>query len=408
MGISSRALTRRTFSVAAGAAALTVANAGRVAGQAATPAAEGTPVAPGTVVAEGLFNPRFLAFAEDGTLYVTEAGVGGDEPFSFGPPEATPVGQLATPPAAEEAAPSGPPSTRGFTGQVSAIAPDGTVTVVASELASYSAGVGPSGICVQDGMVYFAIGGSAVLGGVEPLAGENTVHRMDPATGELTELAEFNTYEIENNPDGTDVNPNLYGLSSGDTDGRLTLNDAGSNTIFSIDPETGEFTLRGVVPDLNVLTANSDAPYTDDPARQPVPTGGTFTGGGAYHIALLSEAWPEDGPSILKVDGDGLFATFTSIATGLSMVTDVEFGPDGQLYACQLFDDISSEAPIGSVSRVTVSDGTVEVVAGGLIMPHGITFDGEGNLYVTTQTLMSGPGAPAGPVIRIDGVAAPS
>jgi hypothetical protein len=399
MGSRKHRLDRRTFTVAAGAATLAAGTGVRVAAQGATPVA-----APGTVIAEGLWNPKFLAFADDGTLYVTESGVGGDEPFVFGgPPEATPITAEGTPAAGE------PPATRGFTGQVSAIAPDGTVTVVASELASYSIGVGPSGITVQDGMVFFAIGGSAVLAGIEPLAGENTVNRLDPATGELTELAEFNTYEVENNPDGTDVNPNLYGLSSGDTDGRLTVNDAGSNTIFSVDPETGEFTLRGVVPDLNVLTEKLEGGgHTDDPARQPVPTGGAFNGGGVYHTALLSEAWPEDGPSVLKVDGDGLFATFTPVVSGLSMVTDVEVGPDGQLYFCQLFDSLDSGAPIGSVHRANTADGTHEPVAEGLVMPHGITFDGDGNLYVTTQVLMSAPGAPAGQVVRIDGIAVAS
>lgn len=54
--------------------------------QGATPAAGGPPLPPGAkVVASGLLNPRYIAIADDGTLYVSEAGEGGNEPI-FGPP----------------------------------------------------------------------------------------------------------------------------------------------------------------------------------------------------------------------------------------------------------------------------------------------------------------------------------
>ena len=397
MGKHSRTIDRRTFTIAAGGAAIAAVPAARALAQSASPVVGPT----GTVVAEGLWNPRFLAFTDDGSLYVTEVGVGGDEVFTFGPPEATPVD------AAEATPASGPPATRGTTGQVSVVAPDGTLSVVVGGLPSYSAGVGPCGICVQDGTVYFTVGGTAVLAQQTPLDGENTLQKIDLAAGTASIVAEFNTYEIENNPDGTDINPNLYSVSVGDSDGRLTVNDAGSNTIFSVDGATGEFTLRGIVPDLNTLTANSDTPHTDDPARQPVPTGGVYKGT-TYYTAILSEGWPVDGPSILKVDGDGLFATFTSVAAGLSMVTGTAVGPDGNIYFVQLFDDLASGAPIGSVNRLNLADGTHEAVVPGLTMPHGITFDGDGNLYVTTQVLMSAPGVAMGQIMRFDGIGAPT
>ena len=420
MDISSRSFNRRTFTAAAGAgvAALAVGSLPAVA-QEASPAAGGPPGLPplpegATVVATGLYNPVYIAFADDGTMYVTERGVGGDEILDIVPPgaeeEATPVQDAVATPVVAEATPAEdvpPPSTRGYTGQITSVSPDGTQTVVATELASYSDGAGPHGIAVQDGLVYFSIGGIAVSVGLEPLDGENGLHSLDPATGTVTRIAEFNTYEIENNPDGTDVNPNLYAVSVGDSDGRVTVNDAGSNTIFSVDPATGEFTLRGVVPDLNALTANfEEGAVTDEPPRQPVPTGGVFNGT-SYFISLLSEFWPENGPSVLRVDGDGQFASFTSVATGRSFVTGLAVGPNGQLYLSQLFDNPEG-APVGTIFRVNTGDSTVEPVVEGLVMPHGIAFDGDGNLYVTVYTLMSAPGMPAGEVVRIDGIAAPA
>ena len=414
MGFESSSLNRRTLAISAGAAVLAAGTASRAFAQDASPVAGEGPAGAGlpplpegaTVVASGLYNPRYIALADDGTLYVTEQGTGGEEvltaPAPEGTPAATPVVE-GTPAAAEEEE----AISRGFTGQVTQVAPDGTQSVAIGGLASYSIGVGPVGIAIQDGIVFFSIGGSAVEAGIEPLEGENGLHRFDPATGEITQVAEFNTYEIENNPDGTDVNPNLYAVSVGDSDGRLTVNDAGSNTIFSVDAESGEITLRGIAPDLNALTANDEeGAITDDPPRQSVPTGGTFVGT-AYHYTNLSEGWPPNGPSIVKVDGDGQFATFTSIFRGGSFVTGLATGPDGKIYFSQLFDDPAGP-PMGSVYRVNTADGTAESVVQGLMMPHGIAFDGDGNLYVTVYALVSGPGMPAGVVARFDGIAVPA
>lgn len=398
-------MNRRTFTVATGAAVLAAGSVSGLSAQEASPVAEagGLPPLPegAVLVAQGLWNPRNLAFADDGTLYVTEVGIGGDEPFVFGPPpaEASPVAEgeaVATP--VEEALEGG--STRGYTGQISTIAPDGTVAVVVSGLASYSDGVGATGIAIQDGLVYFTIGGTAVLAQVEPLEGENGLFSFDPASGTVTQIAEFATYEIENNPDGTDVNPNAYGLASGRSDGRLTVSDAGGNTLFSVDPADGAIQIRGVVPNLAELT-----PDAGNEPRHPVPTSVVYKGTTLY-VSLLSEFWPADGPSVLKVDGDGDFATFTPAAFGRSFVTGLAVGPDGFLYLAQLFDNPEGP-PVGTIFRV-LADGTVEPVVEGLVMPHGIVFDGDGNLYVTVYVLMSGPGMPAGAVVRIDGIGAPA
>src|SRR5690349_10385123 len=74
--------------------------------------------ATGTMVASGLAAPRFIAVSGDGSLYVSEAGSGGDE--SLPPPEGAPPSD-----------PNNPAPTRGYTGRVTKISPDGTKTVVA-------------------------------------------------------------------------------------------------------------------------------------------------------------------------------------------------------------------------------------------------------------------------------------
>src|SRR5690349_5303329 len=97
-----------------------------------------------TVVATGLNAPRNVAILDDGTIYATEAGTGGTEVL----------------PANPNADPSAPPPTRGTTGQVVKIAPNGTKSVVAKDLPSYNVEgpTGPNGIVYAAGAIWIATG----------------------------------------------------------------------------------------------------------------------------------------------------------------------------------------------------------------------------------------------------------
>jgi len=386
-------LNRRTFSLGAtvGLAGTTVIGS-RAFAQEATPATEeqgGVPPLPdgAVVVAQGLWNPGDIAFGADGTLYVAEQGV-----------SVTPEGDAA--PATPAATPVSDVPQAGLQilvwPQITQVAPDGTVSVLTSE-------IGGVGIGVYDSTVYVSIGGSSVGGGLTPLPEENTVWAVDATTGAATQIAALGTYEVENNPDGTDVNPNLYGLAV-DANGLVYVADAGGNTIYTIDPATGEFSLFAVVPNLTDLTGAT--PTAEEEAvqpgpRQPVPTAIVIDEGGYINAVLLGEAW--SGPSIIAFAPDG---TYTTGISGLSMIVNAALGPDGLLYVSQLTSDIATMAP-GSIQRIT-ADGTVETVIDGLLFPHGIAFDAEGNLFVTTNSIISGPDAPLGLLLRFDGIATPA
>ena len=110
------------------------------------------------VIAEGLNQPRYLTVAADGTVYVTEAGDGGEEVLS------APVSpETGTPVVGEGEGDEGPPITRGTSGQVTAIAPDGTQTVIASGLPSDPGSeLGRVGIVEDDGILTISVGGAAV------------------------------------------------------------------------------------------------------------------------------------------------------------------------------------------------------------------------------------------------------
>ena len=369
-----------------------------------------------TAVATNLFGPRHIVVGEGGTLYISETGTGGDMPLTQ--PE-TGAAEVATPedgtppPAggaeedaatpAEDADSGMPPSTRGYSGQITMIAPDGTQSVLADGFASYSDGVGPAGLIELDGMLYVVVGGAGASVGIDQLDGENAVFSVDPATGESTLLADLGQYEIDNNPDGQDVNPNLYAIAAG-PDGMLYVVDAGGNTVYRVDPATGDFSLELTLPTLDRLLGGEDTgtPIADaaQPPRQVVPTDIAFDADGQMTLSFLSEGWPAEAPSIVTVQDDG---TLLPVANGLSAVVSIGYDPDGALYAVELSTDFENSGP-GAVLRVN-DDGTTEPVVEGLLAPHGIAFSESGDLYVGTVALALGPGMSGG-VLSCEGVAA--
>ncbi|MCO5222454.1 MAG: ScyD/ScyE family protein [Thermomicrobiales bacterium] len=338
-----------------------------------------------TVVGQGLWNPGNLTLGADGTLYIAEQGIAGGG--MDGPSVATP-GPDGSP------IPAAPPL---VAPQISAVAPDGAQAVLTTA-------AGGVGIGIHEQTLYVSAGGGSVGSGFAPLPVENTVSAVDIMSGEAQVVAELGPYEEANNPDGTDINPNLYGLGVA-PDGTVYVADAGGNTIYQIDPASGEFSLFAVVPNLTDLTGSTPTPEEEamQPGpRQPVPTSVAIAPDGTITVVLLSEMW--NGPSILDYQADGTYAVRET--EPLSMIVNATYGPDGLLYVSQLTADFSGEMPApGAVYRVE-ADGVVTPVVEGLFFPHGIAFaPASGNLFVVTNSIISGPDAPLGMVVRIDDVA---
>jgi hypothetical protein len=374
-----------------------------VSAQDATPVGTPAPPAGCEVIATGLLNPRQLDVASDGTIYVTEAGIGGDEEVTGIEESEEEEGALQPSPVPSPVGEPAPPATRGMTGQVTAIAPDGTQSVVASGLPSYSDGVGPTGVVAVDGTIYVAIGGSYGILGIEPLENEGFVVSIDTASGAVTPLADIGAFEVDNNPDGTDVNPNLYGMDIG-ADGQLYVADAGGNTVYKVDPATGDFTLLGVVPQRTpggqAVTSTPATPVASPEAGAPgnlhaVPTA-VFTGAdGNIYIGLLGALVPGVG-AVTVAQADG---SFRDVAVARTAVVGVALGPDGLVYASEFSLNLASDPPAaGDVVRFE-TNGTVTPILGGLAVPNGINFDQAGNLLVITNSVAFGP-EPEGQVLR--------
>lgn len=370
---------------------LTVPAAG--AAQDSTPAVGGPPPPTGCeVFASGLYNPRGITVAQDGTVFIAEAGDGGDvEDF------ATP--RAGTPEATDAA------TTHGDTGRITAITPDGEQSVFVDGLTSYVFGtevVGASGIAIDGDSMYVAIGGPGPQTADFPPADDaNSVVEIDMATGDVTSLANLGEYERENNPDPSNIDSNLGGIAVG-TDGLIYVVDSGGNDIFTIDPATGDLALLAVfegipTPDGAPNPARGGAAEVD-----PVPTGVVADPDGGVFVTLLTGAilWGTPGSAqILHVDPDG---TVTEAASGLNLAVGAAVDAEGTIYATELSSNFFATPPAGGTVVRIGADGAPERIVTDLPLPYGIAFDADGNFYVETFASATPGSDPAGMVLKCD------
>lgn len=333
----------------------------------------------GDIIAEGITGPQGLYVDAEGNVYVVDGGVGGEETITAVSPETG------------EAVEAG----FGLTSQITKIAPDGTIEVVAT-LPSVLLGEEASGaarVTDIDGVLYATVGAWQEAMGAEvtaPLFAQ--VVRVEDGQG--VTVADAWTFEAENNPDGTgNLETHPYGIATG-PDGMLYVADAGANTLLRVDPSTGEIEL---VATFEALPGVFPDPFRDGALlTDPVPTAVAFGHDGTIYVSLLSGApFLPGSAKIVTVAEDG---TVTDYATGLTMVTDLKVAPDGLVYATQ-FGMFTETGPVfnsGSVVRIQ-ADGTPEVVVDGLPFVTGVGFNAEGDGFVAINGL-SIPGA--GMVIR--------
>jgi hypothetical protein len=347
----------------------------------------------GTVVASGLASPRGVAVADDGTVYVSESGTGGTERLP------------------SESGEQGASDTRGMTGQISRIAPNGTKSVLAGNLPSYNSmegATGPAALALSGGALWAVIGGAGpATPQLQPLVNESSLVRIALPGGAVTKVADLGAYERSTNPAGFAVDSNPYGLAVGG--GAVYATDAGGNTAYRVNPANGQLSVAAVIPGVPLPPG---VPAQPNPGRggaseiDPVPTSIAVGADGSVYVGLLPGfPFPAGGAKIVKIGANG---TTTDFARGLSMVVGLTVGPDRNLYVAELssnFNVLATPPQIapGRVSRV-LADGRVQVVADGIPAPNGIAFDRAGNLYVTANSAFAAP--TAGQVLRCDRVAA--
>jgi sugar lactone lactonase YvrE len=327
--------------------------------------------AEGTTVATGFNGPQGVLVAPDGSVWVIDSGVGGENKMTVTSPE------------------TGEPTevTYGDTARVVQVAADGTQTVAAT-LPSVLFGQEASGgsrLALLNGVLYASSGGWDSASQPEGAAPKFAAI-VKIADGQATEVAQTWPLEKDTNPDGHILESHPYGLAAG-ADDMLYVADAGGNTALKVDPTNGAVSVLAVFAGLPGPMPN--------PARggaselDPVPTGITFDQAGNLYVAFLPGApFPAGAAKVVKVAPDGSVSDY---AAGLSMVTDLRTGPDGQLYAVQM-GQFTQQGPVpnsGSIARIKAG-GASEVVLSGLSFPTSIDFNAAGDAYITTN----GVGAP--------------
>jgi hypothetical protein len=180
----------------------------------------------------------------------------------------------------------------------------------------------------------------------------------------------------------------------------LYVTDAGANDLLKIDPATGDVSLIAVFAPIPGVFPRPD--LGGELLTDAVPTGVVVGEDGAMYVSYLSGApFVPGSAKVVMVSADGEISDY---ATGLTMLTDLQRGPDGHLYAVQfgIFTDQGPTPDSGAVLRIGEGDSSQEVISG-LSFPTGISFDAEGNAYV----VVNGVGAPgSGAVVKFDAVAA--
>jgi sugar lactone lactonase YvrE len=312
--------------------------------------------------------------------------------------------------------PEAPPPTRGTTGQVTRVGPGGAKTVVARGLPSYAISAaestGPAGLVASGGALWLAVGGAGPGTAMIPaLPNENSVVRINPQTGAITRVADIGALERSTNPDGLGIDSNLYGLALA-ADGNLYVADAGGNSLYRVNPNTGQTALVTSFPGL-AAPPGFPMPPGGNPERggraelDPVPTGVAAIPGGGVYVGFLSGGpFPAGAAKVSRVAPNG---QVSDAATGLTAVVSVAVGPDRMLYVTEIFAGFNLAATPpgpnpGRVRRI-LPNGSSQIVADGLNTPNGIAFDRTGNLYVATNSAFGPP--TAGQLLRCDRVASP-
>jgi hypothetical protein len=344
------------------------------------------------VVASGLDNPRHVAVAPGGDVYVAEAGRGGDPATSrscFDSPE----GFACT----------------GATGAVTRISRHGQERV-ADGLASFApAGgdnaTGPYGVFAGRGGVVVTNGGPTAPERGDPPA---AVHRDPTLVAEEPVSALYGTvlklrahrpprpvadlwrFERDANPDADEGNPEI---DSNPVDvladrGRYLVADAGGNTLLRAS-RRGRVRALSVFPNVDVPGPSGTVPMNA------VPTGVVEGPDGAYYVSQLTGfPFPVGGASVFRVDP--ATGAYTTYATGFTNAIDLDFAPDGTLYVLEIDrDSLLQPGREGGLLAVPPGGGAprrIELPAGTLTEPGGLAVDRRGTLFVSNHAREAGDG----------------
>jgi len=392
-----------------------------------------------SVLADGLDNPRNFDFDTEGNIYLTTSGKGGDGEDGRCVP--SPSSQFI-------------PLCAGNTGSLLKIGTDGSTQTVIPDLASLALtpfgeqAAGPADFKFDNkGNAYLLMGYAGDPSTSGPILQTPTLgklYQVDLENGALgREVADFAQYEVDNNPDGSDIITNPYAMTIKDDTAFVV--DGGANVIWKTALDQGgiqdvaafpilpvdqselefpSFEPPGEIPDGEqpsdapglpaVNGQGGEAPSGPPPGAegeeasqdfpitfQSVPTGITQSPDGDFTVAEYSYfPYPEGRARLYSVDSDlNINETITNDGDGFTQLTGTAYDEEGNLYVLQHMNTsewkniLQGGEVIGDISSSIIkvsADGTRETVwnGNGLEAASGLTYR-DGALYTANRARLA-------------------
>jgi hypothetical protein len=280
---------------------------------------------PFEVVASGLDNPRGLAFAPNGALYVAEAGRGGDTSSLRLQYAGNPIELFF-----------------GATGAITEVLDRVQTRVVTGLPSKAQAGgyraAGPDDLALGPGNVAFVVTGLGLPEGTpalreafDPAAADlGRLLRVDLKEGTWESVADLAAYEAAHDPDGAGVDSNPYALLS--MPGCFIVPDAGGNDLLSV-KYNGEVSTLALFPNWLVDAPPSlGLPPGAQIPLQSVPTTVVLGPDAALYVGeFTGRPFPVGGARVYQLTPGSEPKVF---AAGFTNIIDMEFRPpDGLLCA---------------------------------------------------------------------------
>ena len=375
-----------------------------------------------SVLADGLDNPRNFDFDSEGNIYLTTSGRGGDGEDGRCVP--SPSSQFI-------------PLCAGNTGSLLKIGTDGSTSTVIPDLASLALtpfgeqAAGPADFKFDSkGNAYLLMGYAGDPSTSGPILQTPTLgklYEVDLDNGALgREVADFAQYEVDNNPDGTDIITNPYAMTIKDDTAFVV--DGGANVIWKTALETGGIDKVAAFPILPVDQSELEFPSFEPPGEIPdgeapsgpppgaegeetsqdfpitfqsVPTGIVESPNGDFTVAEYSYfPYPEGRARLYSVDSDlNIEETITNGGDGFTQLTGTAYDEEGNLYVLQHMNTsewkniLQGGEVIGDISSSIIkvaADGTRETIwnGNGLEAASGLTYR-DGALYTANRARLA-------------------